>query len=34
MMDFEFNIHDTYYVGKDLNEAIKSWKYEAALWGR
>ena len=33
MMDFEHNLHDTYYVGKDLTEAIDSWKDEKGLWG-
>jgi hypothetical protein len=33
MMDFEYNLHDVYYVGKDLEEAIESWKSEKELWG-
>jgi hypothetical protein len=32
MMDFEHE-HDAYYVGKNLDEAIESWKGEKELWG-
>jgi hypothetical protein len=31
-MDFEHE-HDAYYVGKNLDEAIESWKGEKELWG-
>lgn len=33
MMDYEYNIHDTYYVGKELTEATKTWEEEKGMWG-
>jgi hypothetical protein len=33
MMNFGRNLHDVYYVGKDLEEAIRSWEGEKEAWG-